>query len=242
VTSLRVLRIGVLTAAGFLIACQFTGRVVRPAAAAEPKTAAAKQAPDQQKPQWTSLFDGKSLAGWQATKFGGEGNVSVNEKDRSIVLDEGQPMTGITATGKPLVMDYELSLEGIRLGGSDFFCTTTFPVGDSFCSLVVGGWGGGLVGISSIDGLDASENETTKTMDFKANQWYRVRIRVTKAKIEAWIDDEKLVDLETAEHKLSVRWEVEPSRPLGIATWNTKGAVRNLRVRPLAPSEIGKKR
>ena len=87
-------------------------------------------------------------------------------------------------------------LEGKRVDGRDFFCTTTFPVGDSFCSLVVGGWGGMVTGISSINGADASENETTGSMEFKNDKWYKVRIRVTEKKIEAWIGDEKVVDVE----------------------------------------------
>ena len=52
-------------------------------------------------------------------------------------------------------MDYEVTLEGKRVAGDDFFCTTTFPVGESFCSFVVGGWHGTVVGLSSIDGMDA---------------------------------------------------------------------------------------
>ena len=87
--------------------------------------------------------------------------------------------------------NYELSLEGMRLEGSDFFCTTTFPVGKDYCSLVVGGWGGDVVGLSSIDGADASENSTTKLISFKDQQWYRIRIRVSDAAIEAWIDNEE---------------------------------------------------
>ena len=44
--------------------------------------------------------------------------------------------------------------------GGDFFATLTFPVDDSFCTFVTGGWGGDIVGLSSIDGWDASDNET----------------------------------------------------------------------------------
>jgi hypothetical protein len=56
---------------------------------------------------------------------------------------------------------------------------------------------------------------------------------VTKAKIEAWVDDKQLIDVEKGEHKFSIWWEQEPVRPLGIATWNTKGAVRAIRLRLL---------
>ena len=182
-------------------------------------------------PNWKDLFDGKTLDGWKAPQFGGEGKVYV--KDGTIVMETGGMMTGVTWTGKPLRNNYELTLEGMRLDGTDFFCTTTFPVGDDPCSLVVGGWGGMVVGLSSIDGLDASENATTKTIDFKDKHWYRVRIRVTDAAIEAWIDDQQVVNQPRKDHKFSIRIEVDLCRPLGICTWDTTGAVRNIRVRAI---------
>ena len=41
--------------------------------------------------------------------------------------------------------------------------------------------------LSSIDYADASENQTNKFKEFKNDQWYRIRIRVSKAKIETGI-------------------------------------------------------
>jgi hypothetical protein len=181
---------------------------------------------------WKSLFDGKSLAGWKSTNFGGEGEVVV--KDGAILMPAGNDMTGITYDKKDFPrMDYEVTLEGKRLQGRDFFCTTTFPVGDSYCSLVVAGWSGSVVGLSNVDDQDASENKTTHIMTFKNDQWYRVRIRVTPEKIEAWIDADQVVDLATKGKKIGIRPECEASRPFGIATWQTTGAVRDIRVRSL---------
>ena len=186
--------------------------------------------------RWKGLFDGKTLDGWKKTQFGGEGKVDV--KDGMIVMEMGSMMTGITWAGEVLHDNYEIRLEGMRLDGSDFFCTTTFPVGKDPCTLVVGGWGGGVVGLSNVDHEDASENATTKSMSFKNKQWYRVRIRVTDAAIEAWIDDEKLVDQPRKDHKFGIRMECDLSRPLGISTWGSTGAVRNIRVRSVKPAEI----
>jgi hypothetical protein len=183
------------------------------------------------KNEWKSLFDGKTLAGWKTLQFGGEGRVYV--ENGRIVMETGSDMTGIAWTGAVLRNNYELALEGMKLEGTDFFCTTTFPVGDDPCTLVVGGWGGGVVGLSNVDRHDASDNSTSKAMAFKKNQWYRVRIRVTDAAIEAWIDDEQVVRQTRKGHKFGIRSEVELCRPLGIATWETKGAVRNIRVRSL---------
>ncbi len=182
-------------------------------------------------PAWKSLFDGRSLKGWKATQFGGEGQIDV--VDGRIVMHSGNPMTGITWVGDVPKIDYELTLEAMRVDGSDFFCGLTFPVGDSPCSFIVGGWGGGVVGLSSIDGSDASENETTKYQEFESGRWYAVRLKVTKQKIEAWLDKKQMVNLDTKDRKISVRLEVELSRPLGIACYNTTAALRDIKLRKL---------
>jgi hypothetical protein len=177
------------------------------------------------------LFNGKTLEGWKATDFGGEGKVVV--RDGTIVMERGNQMTGITWTGKPPRSNYELTLEGKRVEGSDFFCTTTFPVGDDYCTFVTGGWGGSTIGLSSVDHLDASENPTSANREFKNNTWYHFRIRVTDDKIEVWIDNDQVVSQARKEHAFGLRLECHPCRPLGIATYDTVGAVRNIRLREL---------
>ena len=83
-------------------------------------------------------------------------------------------LTGVSYTNELPRIDYEVSLEAMKIDGSDFFCGLTFPVDNAFCSFIAGGWGGGVVGLSSIDGMDASENETTKYMKFDASRWYPI--------------------------------------------------------------------
>jgi Domain of Unknown Function (DUF1080) len=180
---------------------------------------------------WTPLFDGSRLGKWEQTSFGGEGPVSV--VDGAIVLGMGDPLTGVTWTGEALPTAYEIALEATRLAGSDFFCALTFPVGTSHCSLILGGWGGTTVGLSSIDGLDASENETTREMRFDDKRWYRVRVAVTATHIRAWLDDQPIVDVAIAGRRIGIRPEVDPSRPLGIASYRTRAGVKAIRVRKL---------
>jgi polyisoprenoid-binding protein YceI len=214
--------------------------VVQPAAPCQanpPAPASAAAAAPAAQPDtyaWKALFDGKTLKGWKAPEFGGEGRVYV--EDGMIVMEMGNNMTGVTYTAPVPRDNYELSLEGMRLEGSDFFCTTTFPVGTFPCTLVVGGWGGTVVGLSNVDFFDASENPTTTFQAFKDKQWYHVRIRVTEPKIEAWVDDEQVVDQDRPGHRFDIRFEVDLCQPLGIATWCSKGAVRNIRLRQLPPT------
>jgi hypothetical protein len=115
---------------------------------------------------WRPLFDGKTLTSWQPSKFSAEGAVKVD--DGRIVRDTGRSMTGITWAGAALpATNYEIALQAMRVEGNDFFAGVTFPVDDSFCSLILGGWGGSVVGLSSINGRDASENDTSQSMEFQ---------------------------------------------------------------------------
>ncbi len=177
----------------------------------------------------TYLFNGISLDGWEITNFGPQGPVSVSGGE--IILGAGDGCTGITYTGKVPLKEYEISLEARRREGNDFFCGLTFPVENNFCTFIAGGWGGTVTGLSCIDGKDASENETTTMRNFEKNRWYAIRLLVTVKRIEVWIDEEKVVDFESEGKKLSIRPEVNLSKPLGVASWNTTAGIRNIRLR-----------
>jgi hypothetical protein len=183
---------------------------------------------------WISLFDHSSLNGWRITPFGGHGEVTV--ENGTLVVQSGAMLSGVSRSNAPATIDYEVELEAQKVDGGDFFCGLTFPVGENFCSLILGGWGGGVVGLSSIDGLDASENETTKYMSFPKNKWHKIRLGVKREKIEVWIDGEQLIDQSIVGRKISLRaGDIYLSQPFGIATWQTTGAYRNIRFRELPP-------
>ena len=196
------------------------------AAAARPQTAKPAD------PGWQPLFDEKTLTGWQPSGFSAEGAVKV--EDGRIVLDTGKSMTGITWAGAtPPTTNYEIALQAMRVEGRDFFAGVTFPVNGSFCSLILGGWGGSVVGLSNINGQNASENDTSQSIEFENGRWYTVRLRVTPAKIEAWLDDRQIITQDLKGNKIDIRLEMELSKPLGVASWKTKSALRDIRLRRL---------
>ena len=180
---------------------------------------------------WAPLFDGTSIDGWKQSEFLNLGITYA--RDRTLIIPAGEVLSGVTWTRDFPKMDYEIRLEAMRADGSDFFCGLTFPVNDSFASLILGGWGGTVCGISCLDGEDAANNETTTSILFKNRAWYAVRLRVTKDKLEAWLDNEKIVNADTKDRRIGVRIEVEESRPLGLATFQTTAALRNVRWRKL---------
>lgn len=175
------------------------------------------------------LFNGTTLDGWEITNFGPQGPVNVSGD--KIILGMGDGCTGITWKKEFPAINYEVTLDAMRVNGTDFFCGMTFPVGKDPCSLIIGGWGGATVGLTSINGLDASENETTRLMRFENNQWYNICLVVKENEIKAWIDSVLVVDLITEGKQLSIRPELELSKPFGIASWTTTAALKNIRMK-----------
>ncbi len=178
------------------------------------------------------LFDGSSLGDWKPLAMDYLGDIVI--KDGAIILGRGGFFTGVTWTGPLLTMNYEMELDAKRIEGRDFFCGLTFPFGETFASLIIGGWGGYTTGVSSINGVDASENGTADAVMFEDNVWYHIRLRVSHNRIEAWVDDKNIVDFDTTGKHIGLRGDVDASEPLSIMTYNTTGAVKNIRMTKLA--------
>ena len=133
-------------------------------------------------------------------------------------------------------MDYEVEFKAMRVQGDDFFVGFTFPVGEKHVTFIAGGWGGTVTGISNVNSENASENETTQFKKYENGHWYRVRVKVTKAKLDVWIDDEQMVKLELEGKQLSMRaGEIESSAPFGFASYRTNAALKEIRWRKVQP-------
>ena len=180
---------------------------------------------------WKKLFDGKSLQGWTEAPFRNRGVVGV--KDGVLTLGQGR-MTGVTWAGEFPKSDYEIRFEAVRVEGNDFFAGITFPVGESYCTWVNGGWGGAVVGLSSLDGDDASENDTSTVRDFVKGRWYAFRLEVTEKRIRGWIDEALVIDADIVGRRVGLREEeMVLNAPLGFASYATVGGLRRVEYRRL---------
>ena len=188
---------------------------------------------DERWTEWEELFDGESLKGWEIPEradFAGHGKVDV--RDQQIVLGPGQGHTGIQWTGTLPGTDYEIQYEVMRLTGYWSLGELLFPLGSSGCLLHLGDRAPPVVGLCYVDGKGSDANETTRRMQFPPHTWHRVRVRVTEAKIEAWVGDERIVDLGRRGHQITH----PKGKALRIALWTERTlALRNIRLRRLKP-------
>lgn len=182
------------------------------------------------------LFNGKSLDDWETVDIGGSGMVEL--EGGVMIINQGESVSGAVykkAATLPMT-NYEITLEAKRLQGVDFFVGLTFPVGDvkQCATLVCGGWGGSVTGISSINGLDASENNTTSYQRFEDDKWYAVKLRVTPENLSVWIGEKQIIDEDIQEKKIGVRpGPIESYLPLSLTTFNTTAAIRNIKLTPI---------
>jgi len=166
---------------------------------------------------------------------GGEATPYIDSGCMVLPMATAGTLTGVRYEGPDTLpdKDYELRFEARRINGHDFFAGATFPVGGSHLTLIMGGWGGSVCGLSNIDDLDAAQNETRFVFPFANQVWYAVRIRVTAQKVEAWFDDKQVVDFVTTDRKLNLRQEVVQTAPWGFCTFLTTGANRKIVLSPL---------
>ena len=188
-----------------------------------------------------SLLSPNDLNGWEVVKdydFKNHGTIAVEEG--VLKLGKGGPASGVRVKGEFPKMNYEVEFEARRVDGSDFFCGLTFPIHESHCTLIIGGWGGGVVGLSNIDTMAAVENETTRYLEVEDKRWYKVALTVSEHQIQIWIDNLEYANVKTKEHKFDIWWEQEPARPFGLVSWNTGAEFRNIRIKPIAPELLEK--
>lgn len=178
------------------------------------------------------LLSGNSLDGWESTDFYKPGKVQV--KDGVLRLGKGNPMTGVTSVRKDLPKShFEITFEARRLEGDDFFAAVTFPVNSGFLTFVNGGWSGNITGLSSIDGSDASENETSCVVKFENEIWYQIKVRVQDEHVQCFVDDKKVVDFDGSGRSLKTRVESRPSQPLGFACYDCESEIRKVILRSI---------
>lgn len=169
---------------------------------------------------------------WKEAEIAESGGITKHED--GYTLKEGGPITGIVfpqwSAEKLPLNNYRIEYDVMRIHGADFFGTVTFPVHkiDQWVSFVFGGWGGFQVGISSVDGQDASVNTTGSSQPLENGKWYHIRIEVRDDLLEVWMNDRPLVRLVTTGRLLHLRTgDMDKCTPFGFASYGTEAQIKN---------------
>ena len=182
------------------------------------------------------LFDGKSIDDWEIVDIGGSGEVLLEEGVLLIKMGDSVSGAIYKKADKLPVTNYEITLQARRTMGVDFFCGLTFPVGSlkTCATLVLGGWGGSVTGISCIDGMDASENSTGTYQRYEDKKWYKIKLRVTPANISTWVNDKQVIDADIEGRKINVRpGPIESYLPLSLTTFATTAEIKDVVLTPI---------
>ncbi|MCX7819770.1 MAG: DUF1080 domain-containing protein [Kiritimatiellae bacterium] len=165
---------------------------------------------------WGEILLNRSFEEAGQGEWSVEGDVirqSSNEPDQRLVF------------GDPGWTDVEFSFEARKLGGREGFLAIVRAAGpDQFYWANLGGWGNvrhQFEKCAPTAGRQAPVGEATLG-SIDTGRWYRVRVRVEGGRLQAWLDDQPILE-----------W-LDPS-PIsagcvGIGTWETRAEFRNLRV------------
>lgn len=190
--------------------------------------------------------DWRTTGSWSKCEFGGDGPIKISQPQfasaigdkPAIRLEAGDPMTAVYWSGQSPRDNFRWSFEAKRVSGFDFFAAATFPIADGQATFVPGGWGGGITGLSNIDGKDASNNETSQYVAIESDRWYRIDIQVTTASVQCFLDGKKLIDVARAGKTFEIRDEMDLCLPFGIAAYQSDSLIRNIRLVTLPPNSI----
>lgn len=188
-----------------------------------------------------SWIPADGLGDWKVLETAGAAKVEV--KGGELLIGAGEGVTGVRYDGKKEipVVDYELAWEAKKTSGVDFFGAATFPVRDvkTCATFINGGWGGGVTGISCLDGSSANDNKTCSTIFYDENRWYKFRVQVGAEVLQAWVDDKRVVNCTIKGVEVGLRpGDIEGCAPLGFATWMTKAAIRNVIIKKLPAGSV----
>ena len=110
-------------------------------------------------------------------------------------------------------------------------------MGDEYITFVNGGWAGAIVGLSNVDGHDASENATMFYHVFKDDRWYEFRVRVRTDRVRVWIDGRLVISQDRPGHTLVLRSGSSPTKPLALFAWQSRSEIKAVTLRSLTVND-----
>ncbi len=210
-------------------------RVVRESKPPAHEARAADTEADLPPEEWTELLDSVDLT---------------TDRVLGQWLRDGREVGSITGRGLcarvmlPVEVEgsYDFSMEFTRTAGSGS-ADVILPVGRNACNLKLGGWGGSVHGLATVDGMDQDHPGNPATVrpgrlvnGRRYHLQVGVRVEEDRAGVTFALDDKLLREWSGKQESLGVRplWELPNSKRLGIGQHNSTMVFHSAKFRPIS--------
>lgn len=189
--------------------------------------------------KWQTLFDGKTLAGWERKAVhGGNGGLWNVERGLLVGNQESDHKGGLLGTAA-LYQNCEVELEFL----ADYPCDSglflrTTPTGDAY-QITIDNRDGGTIGDLYVPSSGFAAQNPAGKAGYKPGKWNRLRAEVVgqPAHVRAWLNDKPTVDFQDTQNRLNAPGYIGLQVHGGPGSWadNSRIRFRKVRVRSLDP-------
>jgi hypothetical protein len=189
--------------------------------------------------KWVSLFDGASMGKWEALREVPDGGKlgSVKLVKGAMAFDTMGTCALIKYTGDLPETNYEVAFQAMLVEGEKIGAFV-FPVSGVYCTWYVQGYRGVYTGLEMIDERGYRGNATTRRIALPKGKWHAVRLRVTTAGIQAWVEGEQTLSFTGDRKRLSSTTFSRAIGSLGHYTNNSRVVLRSIRIRTLPEGSV----
>jgi len=130
--------------------------------------------------------------------------------------------------GDPNWSDYEISLEAQKISGREGFLILFRAKSErDFYWINIGGWGNTATAVERSNDNRRKVISPWRPMRIEEGRWYKIRVRCQGRRIQAWLDDQFLLDFTDDSENAHLTGKV------GVGTWLTRAKFRNIKVTAL---------
>lgn len=190
--------------------------------------------------QWRSIFDGEQLGRWipitriDATDLADPVPGEVEIDGRQIVLNTGDPLTGVSWFGPMPTKDFEITVEA-KIDDAELI-SVAFPVGTERAAIQLDA-DNRKAGLYHIDGTGLHDDPMAAIFDGSVAGWHQLRIRVTEQRVQTWLNGQSIADQERTGSSFGAPEGFSPMHPLSMVASNGSASLRNIRIRTLEPED-----
>jgi hypothetical protein len=183
--------------------------------------------------KWHSLFDGKTLTGWERKAVHGGNGGLWEVSDGNLVGNQEPDHKGGLLGTQALFTDAEVELEfqADEPVDSGLFLRTT-RTGDAY-QVTIDVRSDGTIGSLYVPSAGFVSRDDTWRMKYQARKWNKLKARITgnPARVQVWLNDKQTVDFTDSRSRLSEPGYIGLQVHGGSGSWGDNCRIRYRKIR-----------